>query len=78
MTDNARQPVTTAAELAELDPAAMLDGYRDGFAGEIPPGANRGRAYWHGYENGAADRRGVSRLSNFALIRDLRATGSRL
>lgn len=51
-----RQPVTSAAELATFDPADVLEGYRDGFAGEPEPGGNRSKGYWHGWRNGRTDR----------------------
>jgi hypothetical protein len=48
-------PVTTLADLATLDDAEVLEGYRDGFAGDPEPGNNRSRSYWHGWRNGALD-----------------------
>ncbi|WP_029002763.1 hypothetical protein [Azorhizobium doebereinerae] len=53
----AHEPVTTLEDLASLDEAEMLDGYRDGRAGEPAPGGNRSRSYWHGWRNGAVDGR---------------------
>ena len=44
-------PVTTIVELDALDSDEMLDGYRDGRAGEPEPGGNRSRSYWHGWRN---------------------------
>lgn len=52
----ARTPVTTTAELATLDDGEILEGYRDGFAGEPEPGDNRSKSYWHGWRNGTSDR----------------------
>lgn len=49
------QPVTTIADLDQLDSDEMYEGYRDGRAGEPEPGGNRSRAYWHGWRNGAVD-----------------------
>ncbi|MGC5798861.1 hypothetical protein [Sphingomonas sp. NFX23] len=48
-------PVTTIAELDTLDSDEMLEGYRDGRAGELEPGGNRSRSYWHGWRNGTVD-----------------------
>lgn len=50
-----RQPITKAADLDMLDDAEVLEGYRDGRAGEPEPGDNRSLSYWHGWRNGAAD-----------------------
>jgi hypothetical protein len=50
-------PVTTIADLDQLDPDEMVEGFRDGFAGEPEPQGNRSRAYWHGWRNGAVDGR---------------------
>lgn len=50
-----RTSVTTMADLATLDSDEVLEGYRDGFAGEPEPGDNRSRSYWHGWRNGALD-----------------------
>lgn len=47
--------ITTVAELDTLDGDEMLEGYRDGRAGEPEPRGNRSRAYWHGWRNGAVD-----------------------
>jgi hypothetical protein len=52
---NARTPITAAADLAALDDAELLDGYRDGRAGDDEPGDNRSLSYWHGWRNGAVD-----------------------
>ena len=50
------EPVSTLAELDALDAGEMLEGYRDGFAGEPEPRGNRSRSYWHGWRNGATDK----------------------
>lgn len=50
-----RVPVTTVADLETLDDDEMIEGYRDGKAGEPEPGDNRSRSYWHGWRNGAVD-----------------------
>lgn len=50
-----RIPVTTLEDLDALDDAEIIEGYHDGRGGEPEPGDNRGRAYWHGWRNGAAD-----------------------
>ena len=49
------QPVSTLCDLASLDDDAVLEGYRDGFAGDPEPGDNRSRSYWYGWRNGAVD-----------------------
>ena len=48
-------PVTSLAELDQLDDADLVEGYRDGRAGEPEPKGNRSRSYWHGWRNGAVD-----------------------
>ena len=50
-----RPQITTAEALAALDPAEILEGYRDGRAGDPEPGDNRSDAYWHGWTKGAFD-----------------------
>lgn len=50
-----REPITTAAELAELDSAEVTEGYMDGFGGDPAPGDNRSKSYWHGWRNGRVD-----------------------
>lgn len=50
-----RVPVSTAADLAKLDEAEMIEGYWDGFKGEAEPGGNRSLSFWHGWRNGAVD-----------------------
>lgn len=49
------EPVTTIADLDSLDDAEIIEGYRDGRAGEPEPKGNRSRSYWHGWRNGAVD-----------------------
>lgn len=51
----APRPVTTVAELAQLDEAAIMRGYRAG-RDSAPDYAERDRGYWHGYLNGQVDR----------------------
>lgn len=63
-----REPVTTAAELAEMDSDEILDGYRDGLEGDAEPGDNRSKAYWHGWRNGRNDREGKSDTAQRLLI----------
>ncbi len=48
-------PVTTVADLDQLDEAEMVEGYRDGYRGDPEPQGNRSRSYWHGWRNGAVD-----------------------
>lgn len=48
--------VPDLATLYALDDAELLEGYRDGLAGEPEPGGNRSLAYWHGWRNGAVDK----------------------
>jgi hypothetical protein len=50
------RPVATAADLATLDINEIVAGYLDHNRGDPEPGANRGRAYWHGWMNRARDR----------------------
>lgn len=49
------EPIKDAADLAELNEADLLEGYRDGRAGEPEPKGNRSKSYWHGWRNGAVD-----------------------
>lgn len=49
------RPVETAADLATLDEAEILAGYMEYLRGDPEPEPNRGRAYWHGWRNAAAD-----------------------
>lgn len=48
-------PVSTKADLETLDAADILDGYVSAQRGDPEPGANRGRAYWHGWRNAMMD-----------------------
>lgn len=57
MTDP-RIPVTTIADLDQLDMVEMTQGYRDGTNGDDEPGGNRSRSYWHGWRNGRTDKDG--------------------
>lgn len=66
-----RTPVTTFAELDTLDDDEILEGYRDGFAGEAEPGNNRSKSYWHGWRNGAIDKGYLKPdAESFALARE--------
>ena len=47
--------VQDLGEAAALDDDDLLEGYRDGRAGEPEPRGNRSRSYWHGWRNGAVD-----------------------
>jgi len=42
-------PVSTEADLETLDPEEIVEGYRTAERGDPEPGANRGRAVWHGW-----------------------------
>lgn len=55
MEDVAFMPVRTMADLDSLDPEEIVEGYCAGHEGDPEPGHNRGRAYWHGWRNGAVD-----------------------
>lgn len=48
-------PVATLDDLNSLNDDDILDGYRSWNRGDPEPGANRGRAYWHGWCNAARD-----------------------
>lgn len=50
-----RDPVLTLADLDALDDAELMEGYWDGRENAPAPGANRSRAYWHGWRNGQVD-----------------------
>ena len=47
--------VRTLEQLDALNSDELVEGYLDGFRGEIQPGHNRSLAYWHGWRNGAVD-----------------------
>lgn len=49
-----REPVISIFDLARLDDAEVLEGYRDGAEGLLC-GDNRSRSYWHGWRGGARD-----------------------
>ena len=53
------EPVTSLADLDQLNDAEIQEGYFDGRddAPEPQPGGNRSRAYWHGWRVGMADAR---------------------
>lgn len=69
--DISREPVTSVAELVTLDTDEMIEGYRDGFAGDEEPGGNRSKSYWHGWRNGHADRTGKSDAAALALAHEI-------
>lgn len=71
MENTERTPVTTKAEVETLDIDEMIEGYRDGFAGDGEPGDNRSKAYWHGWRNGHNDHTGTSDPAAIALSRDM-------
>ena len=48
-------PPKTLAELDELDPAEIVEGYTSAVRGDPEPGANRGRAFWFGWRNRMMD-----------------------
>ena len=43
------EPVTTLAEFDALDPSDVIDGYEAARLGDLEPGGNRSRGYWHGW-----------------------------
>lgn len=49
------ESVATLADLESLDEGEVIAGYMDWRSGDPEPGANRGRAYWHGWMNAARD-----------------------
>lgn len=56
MDNISRIPISSVAQLSQLDDKEMVEGYYDGFAGEPEPGGNRPTSYWHGWRNGARDK----------------------
>lgn len=48
-------PVATLADFETLDHNEIIAGFMDYQKGDPEPGANRGRAYWHGWMNAARD-----------------------
>lgn len=49
------EPVATLADLDTLDSDEIVDGYLSFEKGDLEPGPNRGRAFWHGWRNAACD-----------------------
>jgi hypothetical protein len=49
------KPVSTLADLNSLDVEQIIEGYRTTRRGDPEPGANRGRAFWHGWRNRMMD-----------------------
>lgn len=49
------EPVRTLADVESLDDDEVLDGYLEAKRGDLEPGLNRGRAYWHGWRNRMID-----------------------
>ena len=49
------KPVTSMAELLELDAGRVVAGYRSGLAGDPAPGTDKCRGFHHGYRNGQVD-----------------------
>lgn len=49
------EPVRTKAELDTLDFNDILEGYMSAERGDPEPGANRGKAFWHGWRNRMID-----------------------
>lgn len=43
------EPVCTKADLDTLNEAEIVEGYTSAERGDPEPGANRGRAFWHGW-----------------------------
>lgn len=66
-----RTPIRTAAELAMLDHADVVEGYLDGLNGDSEPGDNRSKSYWHGWRNGMMDRAGKVDAAQAALAHEL-------
>ena len=54
LTNPNREPVISLYDLATLDDAEQLEGYRDGTEG-YACGGNRSRSYWHGWRQGSRD-----------------------
>jgi hypothetical protein len=52
---SAFEPVRTLEDLYALDVDQICEGYRSYERGDPEPGANRGRAFWHGWRNAKAD-----------------------
>jgi hypothetical protein len=49
------EPVATLEDLDSLDEQDIIAGYRSAARGDPEPGANRGRAFWHGWRCGMFD-----------------------
>lgn len=71
-------PVRTIEDVRTLDPSEMLEGYRDGRAGEPEPGNNRSRAYWHGWRNGALDGGHIEKDEHHAALAHSCAPGGKV
>ena len=50
------EPVRTLADLNSLNEDDIVEGYLSAESGDPEPGANRGRAFWHGWRNRMIDR----------------------
>lgn len=50
-------PVRTVSDLETLDQNEIVLGYWSGFEGDSEPGNNHSRSFWHGWRNGASDKR---------------------
>lgn len=51
------EPVRTLIDLDSLDDDEIVAGYREWTPDTPEPGANRGRAYWHGWRNASINHR---------------------
>lgn len=52
---NGFQPIETMADLSAQDEDDIVAGYRAGLNGSPRPGADKSRAWWHGWRNGMVD-----------------------
>lgn len=50
------QPIRTKAELDLLDDEEIVAGYISGLNGDVEPGSDKSRSFWHGWRNGHSDR----------------------
>ena len=70
-------PVETFADLVSLNRDEITAGYMEYRRGDPEPGQNRGRAYWHGWRNAAADRYEIPQDAAMAKLAHEIAPGGR-
>jgi hypothetical protein len=65
-----RIPIKKAEKLKQLNEKEVIEGYLDGYRDEPEAGDNRSFSYWHGYQNGKADRTSNTTQAQIELAKD--------